>query len=206
MQNIDMKKTLKHLYKPSAKTVSVVDVPPMPYLMIDGSGNPNTSPRYQDAVVALYSLSYAIRAIRKDAGEKYTVMPLEGLWSYEGQSGEVTPLTEADKDTFQWTLMILQPDSITADIVTTAREITREKKDPALLDNVRFETYHEGKAVQLLHIGSYDDETPAVARLHQYIADNGWSLSGTHHEIYLNDPRKVAPEKLKTVIRQPFTR
>jgi hypothetical protein len=206
MTNLDMKKTLKHLYKPSAKEVSLVDIPPMNYLMIDGEGNPSSLP-YQQSVEALYNLAYAIRFMSKDAGLVYTVMPLEGLWSIKGQ--EVPPedfeLTQEDKDNFIWTLMILQPDHITSEMVEQARTTASQKKQPAvLLDQVRFEAYKEGKAVQIMHIGSYVDEGPTVARLHQHIKDQGWSLGKQHHEIYLSDPRKVAPEKLKTIIRQPY--
>lgn len=205
MTNLDMKKTLKHLYAPSAKTVSVVDVPQMAYLMIDGEGNPNTAERYTQAVEALYTLAYAIRAIRKAAGEPFTVMPLEGLWTLPDQSATVVALTEADKDTFTWTLMIVQPEAVTAEAVEQARENARKKKKP-LLDAVRFATYDEGEAAQIMHLGPYADEAPTVARLHEHILGNGWQLSGTHHEIYLSDPRKVAPEKMKTIIRQPFMR
>ncbi|MEQ8673651.1 MAG: GyrI-like domain-containing protein [Aggregatilineales bacterium] len=208
MTNLDMKKTLKHLYAPSAKDVSVVDIPPMHYLMIDGEGNPNSAPRYAQAVEALYGLAYTIRAIRKNAGETFTVMPLEGLWALKGKHNPEINLTEADKDSFVWTLMVLQPESITPEIVEQARAIVNKKKDsPELVNEVRFEQYHEGEAVQIMHIGSYNDEGPNVARLHAHITDNGWKFGDNlHHEIYLNDPRKVAAEKLKTVIRQPFTR
>ncbi|MEO1646491.1 MAG: GyrI-like domain-containing protein [Chloroflexota bacterium] len=207
MPNLDMKKTLKHLYKPSAKDISVVDVPSMSYLMIDGTGNPNTAERYQEAVSALYGLAYGIRALCKAQDNVFTVMPLEGLWAYEGQEDNDTfLLTDADKDTFIWTLMILQPDFVTEALVEEAREIVRKKKSPALLDDVRFEAYHEEDAVQIMYIGAYDDEGPTVKSLHDYITDKGWQLAKKHHEIYLSDPRKVAPEKLKTIIRQPFVR
>lgn len=206
MLNLDMKLTHKQLYAPSAKTVSVVDVPPMSYLMIDGAGNPNTAPRYSQAVEALYTLAYAVRAVRKAAGEPFTVMPLEGLWAFKDAPNETFHLTETDKDRFIWTMMIVLPEGVTADIVAQARENARKKNAPALLDDVRFERYHEGEAVQILHIGPYSAEGPTVARLHKYIEDNGWSLRATHHEIYLSDPRKVAPEKMKTIIRQPFAR
>ena len=186
--------------------MSLVDIEAMNYLMIDGTGNPGKSERYQQAVEALYPLAYGIRAVSKNANIVYTVMPLEGLWSYEGQEEGTFKLTEADKDTFIWTLMILQPEHVTEEMVETAREAVRKKKAPALLDDVRFESYQEGEAVQIMHIGSYDDEGPNVKRLHDYIEDNGWNLGKKHHEIYLSDPRKVAPEKLKTVIRQPFER
>lgn len=206
MTNLDLKKTLKHLYAPAANTVSIVDIPPMNYLMIDGEGDPNTAPMYREAVEALYGLAYALRGLRKEAGELYTVMPLEGLWAFKGTQTENFQLTSADKARFVWTLMILQPDSITSESVEQAKHINRKKNPTGLVDSVRFETYHEGEVVQIMHIGSYDEEGPNVARLHAHIHQQGWSLGKRHHEIYLSDPRKVAPEKMKTVIRQPFTR
>lgn len=207
MANLDMKKTLKQLYAPSTNAVSVVAVPPLPYLMIDGQGNPNTSTQYQQAVQALYGLAYGIRAIAKAGGDAFTVMPLEGLWTLGSEQPAGLTLTEADKDRFTWTMMIMQPDFVTTEMVEQARTAVAEKKsDLTLLGAIRFETYHEGEAVQIMHIGSYNDEGPNIARLHQHIADNGWTLSGTHHEIYLSDPRKTEPDKLKTVIRQPFSR
>ncbi len=209
MSNLDMKKDLKHLYAPSSKHVSIVDIAPMNYLMIDGEGNPNTAEQYQEAVVAIYKLAYGIRAICKDNGNKFTVMPLEGLWEIKGQEAPPNDfnITLADKDLFKWTLMILQPDFVTKAIMEQARDIVMKKKDsPPSIADVRFEAYHEGEAVQILHIGSYDDETENVAKLHHYIDNNGWTLGKRHHEIYLNDPRKVDPSKLKTVIRQPFKR
>lgn len=207
MTNLDLKITHKHLYAPSAKAVSVVDVPSLPYLMIDSEGNPNTAPEYVSAVEALYGLAYGIRAIRKAAGETFTVMPLEGLWAFKGDQLETFDLTDADKDRFVWTMMILQPESVTAETVAQARENLRKgKKATDFADKIRFETYHEGEAVQIMHLGPYSAEGPTVARLHAHIDENGWSLRSKHHEIYLSDPRKVAPEKMKTVIRQPFGR
>lgn len=209
MANLDMKKTLKHLFTPSTKQVGIVEIPPMSYLMIGGEGNPNTSEQYVEAVQALYNMAYAIRAICKEAGDVFTVMPLEGLWMVKGMDGvpEDFQLTPADKDNFVWTMMILQPDFVTADMVEQAREtVSKKKPAPLRLAEVYFETYHEGDAAQLMHIGPYADEGPNIARIHQYIADNGWKLSKKHHEIYISDPRKVAPEKMKTIIRQPFER
>ncbi len=207
MSNLDLKKLHKDLYKPSAKTVSVVTVPPFPYLMIDGKGNPNTQP-YTDAVGALYALAYGVRALSKADDKPFTVAPMGGLWQFEGQPpASPFDMTLADKDRFLWTMLIQMPDHITADTVEAAREIVRnKKKNPPRLDDVRFEVYDEGEAVQILHVGSYDDEAPTVARLHNHIAENGWHIDKIHHEIYLSDPRKVALEKLKTIIRQPFAR
>lgn len=208
MRNLDMKKTLKHLYKPSAKDVSVVDVPPMNYLIIDGKGSPD-SDTYQASVQALYKTAYTIRATSKAAGTVFTVMPLEGLWTVAGQDAppDDFTITQADRENFVWTLMILQPNHITVEIFTQAQENIRNGKDaPRLFEQVRFEQFHEGEVVQIMHIGAYADEAPTVSKLHQHIEANGWQPRGKHHEIYLSDPRKVAPEKLKTVIRAPFTR
>jgi hypothetical protein len=206
MVNIDLKKTLKQLYAPSAKDISIVNLPPMNYLMIDGAGNPNTAPAYQQAVEALYSLAYAVRAISKASDTVFTVMPLEGLWSFEGEPNETFNITAADKERFIWTMMILQPEMVTAEMVAQAQQKARQKATNGLLATVRFEQYAEGEAVQIMHLGPYSAEGPTVARLHNFVAEKGWKLSKKHHEIYLSDPRKVAPEKMKTIIRQPFAR
>ncbi|MBL8131065.1 MAG: GyrI-like domain-containing protein [Anaerolineae bacterium] len=207
MPTLDLKQTLKSLYAPSARAVSAISVPPLRYLMIDGSGDPNTARRYRDAVGALYGLAYAVRALAKEAGEVFTVMPLEGLWTFAGAPVEDFQLTSADKDRFIWTLMILQPETVDAALVERARQrAAKGKPAPALLDDLRFALYDEGEAVQIMHIGPYDAEGPTIARLHDHIARNGWALSGKHHEIYLSDPRRTPPEKMKTVLRQPFAR
>lgn len=207
MPNLDLKKTYKRLYAPSTDQVTVIDVPTMPYLMIDGEGDPNSSTRYPLAIEALYGMAYGIRAICKAAGKVFTVMPLEGLWGFKDEGRQHNfDLTAEDKADFWWTLMILQPDFVTPQMVEQARETVRRKKSPELLDAVRFEAHNEGEVVSIMHVGSYADEGPTVKRLHDHIAENGWQLSGKHHEIYLSDPRKVESARLKTVIRQPFSR
>jgi len=206
MANLDLKKTMKHLYAPSEKEASVVTAGPLPYLMIDGEGDPNTSAQYVEAVRALYVLAYAIRFACKAAGNVFTVMPLEGLWTLGRDPDVEFTLTSDDKAEFTWTLMILQPDFVTEAIVAEAVVATRKKKNPASLSEVRYEVHDEGEAAQIMHRGPYSAEGPTVAKLHQFIEDNGWALVGLHHEIYLSDPRKVAPERMKTVIRQPFAR
>jgi hypothetical protein len=202
----DLKKTLSNLYAPSTKTVSLVTVPAMSYLMIDGKGNPNTSEQFRESVSALYTLAYTIRAISKEAGSVFTVMPLEGLWSSDKAFDEVFNITSTDKDHFIWTLMILQPHFVMAERVEAAREQALKKGKSPLVASVRFECYDEGEAVQMMHIGSFDAEGPNIARLHAYIAENGWHLDKRHHEIYLSDFTRVSPEKLRTIIRQPFVR
>lgn len=198
MSTIDLKKDYKHLYNQSAKEVSVVDVPPMNFLMIDGAGDPNVSVEYQQAMEALFSLSYTLKfRVKKITGVDYAVMPLEGLWWTDNHSQLV------DKSLWKWTAMIMQPEFVTAELVAEALAEVREKKGLAALDRVRFETYHEGLSAQIMHIGPYDAEGPTIARLHSFIRESGYEPCGKHHEIYLSDPRRTAPEKLKTVLRQP---
>jgi hypothetical protein len=201
VSKIDFKKDLKHLYQPSAKKFEVVDVPPMNFLMIDGHGDPNTAQEYQDAVEALYAVAYKLKFMSKrEMGKDYVVPPLEGLWWAEDME---TFTTARDKSAWDWTMMIMQPEWITQEMVEEAVKQVEKKGLPAL-SKLYLETYHEGLSVQILHIGSYDDEGPTIARLHnEFIPENSYEEAGKHHEIYLSDPRKVAPEKLKTVLRQP---
>jgi len=202
MAKSDVRKDLKHLYAPSAKEVSAVTVPPLRFLMIDGEGDPNTAQAYAKALEALYALSYTLKfAIKRQSPDQdYTVAPLEGLWWVP----DMREFTAADKSGWLWTAMIMQPDPVTAGMVAAAIEDVRRKKNPAALDRVRFEVYDEGLAAQIMHNGPYAAEAPTIARLHAYIAENGCALRGKHHEIYLSDPSRTAPEKLKTVIRQPM--
>ena len=202
MEKIDLKKELKHLYQPSAKDVAQVDVPAMSYLAIDGTGDPNTSTAYQAAVEALFTLSYAIKFIVKKGplAIDYGVMPLEGLWWADDMSN----FSVDDKSNWNWTMMIMQPDFVPSQIVDDAVEAVRQKKNPVSLGHVRSIALTEGKCAQIMHIGPFSAEGPVVARLHEFIADAGGKLSGKHHEIYLSDIRKAAPEKWKTVIRQPM--
>jgi hypothetical protein len=197
---IDLKKELKHLYNPSAKQVSVVDVPPMCFLMVDGAGDPNVSAEYEAAVKVLYSLSYTLKfGLKKSAGIDYAVMPLEGLWWTDDPDYDMR-----DKTAWQWTAMIMQPDFITAERVAEAMDEVRGKKELVALDKVRLESLHEGLCAQIMHIGPYAAEEPTIARLHAFIRENGYELRGKHHEIYLSDPRRTAPDKLRTPVRQPI--
>jgi hypothetical protein len=201
MTKIDFKKTLKHLYAPGKKDFELVEVPAMQFLMVDGHGDPNTAKSYQEAVEALYAVAYKIKFISKKELEKdYTVPPLEGLW----WADDMTTFVSRAKSEWDWTMMIMTPDWISRDIFQQGMDGARESKDPAALDLVRLEEYDEGLSVQIMHLGSYDDEGPIIARLHnQYLPDNQLVENGKHHEIYLGDPRRTAPEKLKTVLRQP---
>ena len=195
MPSYDIKKALPALYAPKRGGFHVVDVPEIAFLMVDGHGDPNTSPAYTEAVTALYTLSYTVRAIVKaDLGRVHTVGPLEGLWSADDPAVFVT----REKSAWDWTMMISQPAWITPDVVEAAM---RKKK---AVDGVRFAPYAEGRSVQVLHVGSYDDEAPVLAALHrEYLPEHGLTFNGRHHEIYLSDPRRTAPEKLRTILRQP---
>lgn len=201
MEKIDLKKEFKQLYMPKNKDWELVDVPAMNFLMIDGAGNPNTAQSYKEAVEALFSVSYTLKFMSKRQLEKdYTVMPLEGLW----YADDMSVFETFDKDAYKWTMMIMQPEWITKEMVTQAIATVQEKKGLPRLSELRFETYNEGKSLQLMHIGSYDDEAPKLAHLHhEYMPKNGLKFNGNHHEIYIGDPRKSAPEKLKTILRQP---
>lgn len=201
MTKLDLKKEWKQLYNPSAKECVLVDVLPFNFLMIDGAGDPNTAPAYTAAVEALYSVSYTLKFMLKKGAEAvdYAVMPLEGLWWAEDMS---TFSTERKND-WLWTMMILQPDFVTPAQVEAAKAEAMRKKELPALPNVRFETFHEGRAAQIMHLGPYAAEGPTVARLHAFIKERGYALAGKHHEIYLSDPRRTTPEKMKTVIRQP---
>lgn len=200
----DFKKELKDLYNPSAKDFSLIEVPPMNFLMVDGEGSPNTAQSYKDAVGALFSVAYAIKfAIRQTQGIDYGVMPLEGIW----WSDDLDAFINDEKDKWKWTMMIMQPEVVTEQDVAVALEVTKRKKDkgdnPAL-SLLRFERYDEELAVQILHKGSFDDEGPTLARLHgEYLPANGYVEAGKHHEIYLTDITRAAPENWRTILRQP---
>jgi hypothetical protein len=202
VSKVDFKKTLKHLYQPSKKAFEVVDVPAMSFLMADGHGDPNTSAAYQAVVETLYGVAYKVKFISKrELDRDFVVPPLEGLWWAE----DMTAFIARDKSAWDWTMMIMQPEWVTPALLARAREAL-EKKAPPALDKLRLETYHEGRAVQILHVGPYDAEAPTIARMHAFIKDQGYRPAGKHHEIYLSDPRRVAPEKLKTVLRQPVAK
>jgi hypothetical protein len=205
MSKVDFKKELKHLYRPSAKAFTVVDVPSMQYLMADGHGDPNTAPAYQEAVEALYAVAYKLKFMSKrQLGKDYVVPPLEGLWWAEDMDSFTV---DRDKSAWEWTMMIMQPAWITPEMFAEAvRQVEAAKGLPAL-SRLRLETYHEGLSVQILHLGPYDDEGPVLQRMHaEFVPQSGYEMAGKHHEIYMSDPRKVAPEKLRTVLRQPVRR
>ncbi|MGD8457164.1 MAG: GyrI-like domain-containing protein [Anaerolineales bacterium] len=197
---IDYKKELKTFYNPPQKDPVIVDVPPMNFLMIDGKGDPNTAREYQDAMTTIYTVAYTIKFAVKGTGTDFVVMPLEGLWWVP----DMDLFSVDDKNAWLWTAMIMQPDPVTVDVFEEAVEQARQKKNPPSIDKIRFEQYDEGTSVQLMHIGPYADEAPNIERMHAYAFDQGYTLRGKHHEIYLSDPNRTAPERLKTVIRQPI--
>jgi hypothetical protein len=203
MARIDLKQTLKPYYQASAAAVAIVDVPPLLFLMIDGDGNPNTAAAYREAVEALYSVSYTLKFMLKRAPQPldYSVMPLQGLW----RADDMTAFTRLDKDAWRWTMMILQPEAVTAALLHEAIQTAARKKALPALPLLRLERFHEGRAAQIMHLGPYADEPPTIARLHDWIQEQGCALRGQHHEIYLSDPRRSAPEKMKTILRQPIS-
>lgn len=199
MEKIDLKKELKHLYNPS-KEIALVDVPEMNFLMIDGAGDPNTSQDYKDAIESLYAVSYTLKfMVKKEKAVDYVVMPLEGLWWTEPMS----QFTMENKDMWQWTAMIMQPEYVTEELFNRAVEQVQIKKNLPSLSKIKFKSLYEGLSTQLMYIGPYSAEGPTIEKLHNFIEENGYELRGKHHEIYLSDSRRSAPEKLKTVIRQP---
>ncbi len=201
MTKIDYKKELKDLYNPPAGRFVVVDVPPMSFLMVDGHGDPNVARAYQDAVEALYSLAYKLMFLsKKELGLDYAVPPLEGLWWVP----DMTQFSTDRKSDWDWTMMIMQPAGITAAMLSAAcRQVSKGKNLPAL-SKVRLEPYTEGLSVQVMHLGPFSAEGPVLDKMHHvFMPEHGYVSNGKHHEIYLSDPRKIAPEKMRTVLRQP---
>ncbi len=202
MDKIDFKKELSG-YKGKVGKPELLSIPTMNYLKIDGSGNPNTSKEFQLAIEALYSVAYTLKfMVKKRTGVDYVVPPLEGLW----WADDMNDFMIAKKDNWKWTAMIMQPEYITDALYQESVKTAGEKKDLPALPKMRLEKLEEGLCVQVLYIGPYADEGPTIMNLHQFAKDNGCQLSGKHHEIYLSDQRKTAPEKLKTIIRQPVVK
>lgn len=198
--NPDMKNEIDVLYSPSAKAPAIVEVPEMSFLMVDGEGDPD-SQVFQDAVQALYGVAYTIKfTLKKSGGPEFKVSPLEGLWWSFQDSFE---LNLDARDDWKWTVMIMQPEHITSEDVTRAVEEVKRKKNPTGIEKLRFERFAEGLSVQIMHIGPYSEERPTIERMHSFALEQGYELRGKHHEIYLGDPRRAKPEKLKTILRQP---
>lgn len=201
-EKIDLKKQMKAFWQPPVGRFAVVDVPRLQFLMIDGDGNPNTAPAYAEAVRWLYTMSYTLKFASKAAGRDYSVAPLEGLW----WTPDMRDFSAENKDAWHWTAMIMQPEWIDAQMVAAALDKATAKlgTPPASL---RLEPLEEGLSVQTMFLGPYAGEGPTIARLHgEFLPQNGLVATGKHHEIYLSDPQRTAPERLKTVIRQPVRR
>jgi len=202
MNKLDLKKEFKEYYNPTAKDVTLINVPEMNFIMIDGQGAPE-SPQFQKAIEALYPIAYTVKFDKKKKESiDYPVMALEGLWWAEDMS-DFDP-EKGDRNKWMWTLMIMQPDIVTAADIETAREASVKKKPNPALEKVRLQSYAEGKSAQIMHVGPFSEEGPNVQRIHQRIQEIGGVPFGKHHEIYLSDFRRVDPVKMRTVLRQPY--
>lgn len=201
MEKVDFKREFKAAYTAKAGKPVLVDVPAFSFLMVDGAGDPN-GPAFMEAIQALYSVSYTLKFANKAAGHgpDYTVMPLEGLWWSDNPDVD---FREDRRERWRWTAMIHQPSWVTEAIFRdAAAEAGRKKENPGV-GRLRLERFAEGRAAQVLHVGPYDQEGPTIEALHAFVAGQGLSLRGHHHEIYLGDPRRTAPERLKTILRHP---
>lgn len=200
MAPVDLTKLYKPVYSATARP-TLLDVPPLSCLLVEGAGDPNVAPAFQSACEALYSLSYALKFhIKKNLdGTDYKVMPLEGLWWCE----DMAHFSLERKENWLWMLFIVQPPPVTPDMLAEMAAQVAKKKSLTNLDQLRLETLAEGRAAQVMHLGPYADEKSTVAALHSFIAAEGLVPRGRHHEIYLSDPRRCAPEKMKTILRQP---
>jgi hypothetical protein len=204
MAPLDLVKQHKQLYAPSANHPAIVEVPEFAFLMVDGRGDPNASEAYEQALQALYSAAYTLKfALKKaDLERDFKVAPLEGLW-WAGDAAPTMAELQRDRDSWNWTMMIAVPDVVTPDEVAAAVETAARKRELPAAPLLRLERFEEGLAAQIMHVGPYAEEAPTIARLHEWVAAQGYALRGRHHEIYLGDPRRTAPERLKTVLRHP---
>lgn len=206
MGKIDLRRELKAYYSPGTKTVQVVTIPRFKFVMIDGkieSGEePKTSAEFQEAMTALYGITFTLKFMSKLQKENpidYSVMGLEGLWWVEGGEFNIHR-----KDNLSWTVMIMQPPHITEEIYQDALAQLAKKKPSPRLSQLRFEEFEEGPCIQMMHIGPYDTEPDTVDKMMAFASENGYRIGGRHHEIYLSDPRRSAPEKWKTILRYPI--
>ncbi len=211
MEKLDLRKELKHLYMPSAKKIEIVDVPAFNFIMADGAIEPGqapgTSPLFQENMQALYGAAYTLKfmaKLRKENPVDYPVMALEGLWWMK----EGIPFSHFDinvKDDWTYTVMILQPELVTPEMFAEALAQMRKKKgDQPGFARLRLEHFHEGLCVQTMHIGPYADEPATMTRMEAFAHENGYTLCGKHHEIYIGNPLRADPTKLKTVLRHPI--
>jgi hypothetical protein len=201
-RKLDYKRELNELYGVRASAPVIVDVPELSFLMVDGTGDPNTSGGYREGVEALFAVSYRVKFAVKRGGEgiDYKVMPLEGLWWAE----DLSKFSLEDKSSWSWTAMIMQPDVVTDELVRRSILEASTKKPLPTAAKLRFVRFEEGLAAQVLHKGPYAAEEPTIERLHAFIVEAGHRLRGKHHEIYLSDPSRVDPARLRTIIRQPI--
>ncbi|WP_368563831.1 GyrI-like domain-containing protein [Pseudoxanthomonas sp. UTMC 1351] len=201
MKKIDLKKELKQFYEASAKEVVEVDVPRFKFLMVDGQGDPNTSPQYAQAVEALFSVSYTAKFMVKKGPQNldYSVMPLEGLW----WADDLSAFVANDRTKWRWTMMIMQPDFVADALIESAIAAVRSKKQLPSIDKLRLEQFTEGRCAQVMHVGPFSEEGPTIERVHAFIETKS-GLAGKHHEIYLSDIRRADPKNWKTIIRQPM--
>lgn len=210
MDKLDYKKTYKELYQPKTKP-TIIEVPEMIFIAVDGEGNPNSCPEYKAAIEVLYGLSYAIKMSKMNGTQpagyfEYVVPPLEGLWQVDGVDFDGMNVT--DKDKFKWISMIRQPEFVTEEVFEQAKLVLKKKKPALDLSKARLMKMTEGLCVQIMHKGSYDDEPASIEQMKRFLDENGYiedfSEGRFHHEIYLSDPRKCSTDKLKTVIRHPI--
>ncbi|MGX5777285.1 GyrI-like domain-containing protein [Methylorubrum zatmanii] len=200
MDKIDLKKRFKELYRASTREFCEIHVPTLTYLKVDGAGDPNSAAAYREAITWLYGVSYAVKFAAKALGQDYVVPPLEALWWADDPGSFV----RREKETWRWTVMIPAPDIVTDAMFEAAAAKIGAKLGPRPV-SLRFEPYAEGRSLQILHIGRYDDEGPTLARLHhEVMPGRGVTFNGPHHEIYLSDPRKTEAAKLRTILRQPI--
>jgi hypothetical protein len=202
MSKLDLKKELKEFYKASAKKPNIVDVPEGKFVTISGRGAPG-GPDYQAALSTLYYAAYTLKFECKTEGKDFTVMTLEGLWWWDDT--RITELADAPPmEEWNWKSMIRIPDFVTNKMIEAVKKDVKEKKGNMKVAKISLETFHEGLSAQIMHIGPYAKEGPTVKRLHDFIRENCYKMRGLHHEIYLSDPRRVPPERWKTIIRQPI--
>jgi hypothetical protein len=200
MPPYDVKRDLRSCYAPKNTDWALVDVPDQQFVAMDGRGDPRTAPAYAAALEALYGVAYTVKFASKGAGQDFVVGPLEGLW----WSDDPAAFTADTREAWQWRLLISMPAWVTATMVDDARDTALAKKKAPAIADVRLTTLSEGRCAQVLHHGPYTDEAPTLARLHdEWLAEHGLAMSGIHHEVYLTDARRTAPEKLRTVLRQP---
>lgn len=208
MEKLELRKQFKQLYNPSAKKIEIIDVPPLQFAMVDGhvavGEGPSDSDDFLEAVAALYGISYTLKFMikkRPDNPIDYPVMPLEGLWVTESRTYDTIA-----REAMNFTVMIMQPDFITPDLFEVARAQLLKKKPSPGPARLRLDTFHEGPSIQVMHIGPYATEPETLARMEAFAEQQGYTIRGPHHEIYLSDPLRAAPEKMKTVLRHPVVK